>query len=71
MKNTTTHSRVRAVVLGLSVASIACVMASCNTVKGAGTDITRAGEAGQRVITGGSSGSGSSSSNTTTTTESK
>jgi predicted small secreted protein len=69
MKNTTSQSRVRAVVLGLSVASIACVMASCNTVKGAGTDITRAGEAGQRVITGGSSGSGSSS--TTTTTESK
>ncbi len=69
MKNTTSQSRVRAVVLGLSVASIACVMASCNTVKGAGTDITRAGEAGQRVITGGSSGSSSSS--TTTTTESK
>ena len=67
-KNTATLSRVRGVVLLLSVAGAAIALAACNTVKGAGTDLTRAGEASQRVITGNNSTNSSTPASTTPTT---
>jgi predicted small secreted protein len=33
-----------------AVAAIAACVSGCNTVKGAGTDIQKAGEAGERAI---------------------
>lgn len=45
--NRTTVTRVLVLT---AIAAIAACVAGCNTVKGAGTDIQKAGEAGERVI---------------------
>ncbi|MBX3364868.1 MAG: entericidin [Phycisphaeraceae bacterium] len=39
-------------VLVLTVAAAACVLASCNTVKGVGKDLQEASEATERAISG-------------------
>lgn len=68
MKNTSSTARLRTAAIVLSVAGAAMALAACTTVKGVGTDITRTGEAGQRVITGNNSSSTTAAPATTTTT---